>query len=91
MTLIPEVEAQSPRTSTGLPGGYMAPGSGAYPPRNVSEASRSQRNPRVKTCIPRADSAGNRNVTSFVRVGMQSLHATHDIIRLCDPWIARSF
>ena len=69
----------------------MAPRSGAYAPRNISEASRSKRNPRVKTCIPRADRAGNRNVSGFVRVGMESLHATYEFMRLCDPWTARTF
>jgi hypothetical protein len=39
-------------------------------------------------CIPRADRAVNRDVTDFVRVGMESLQVTYNFLGLCDPWAA---
>jgi hypothetical protein len=56
----------------------MAPGSYFFAPRNRPETPGSKITPRVKTCIPRSDRAGNRNVTGFVRVGMESLQITYD-------------
>lgn len=78
MTLIAQGRDSEPRSSVRLPGGYMAPRSGAYALRHRDKVPGSKRNPSVKTCIPRSDRAGNRNVTSFVRVGMESLQITYD-------------
>ncbi|KGO58568.1 Glycoside hydrolase, superfamily [Penicillium expansum] len=36
--LFPEVEVQDPRSYFGLPGGYLAPGSGFFAPKNRTEA-----------------------------------------------------
>ena len=38
MTLVPEVEVQDPRSYFGLPGGYLAPGSGFFASRTRTEA-----------------------------------------------------
>ena len=85
------MEAQDPRSYVGLPGGYVAPRSCFFAPRNGTKVSRSKRAPRAKTCIPRAGRAVNRNVTDFVRVGMESLQATYDSLGLCDSWAAHMF
>jgi hypothetical protein len=57
---------------------YIAPRCGAYAPKHRDKVPGSKRNPRVKTYIPRADRAGNRNVTGFMRVGIESLQITYD-------------
>ena len=85
------MEAQDPRNYVGFPGGYVAPRSCFFAPRNGTKVSRSNRAPRAKMCIPKAGRAVNKNVTDFVRVGMDSLQVTYDVLGLCDSWAAHMF
>jgi hypothetical protein len=73
MTLIARGRDLEPRGSVRLPRCYIAPRSGVYALRHRDKVPGSKRNPRVKICISRSDRASNRNVTSFVRVGIESL------------------
>jgi hypothetical protein len=50
MTLVPEVEVQDPRSYFGLPGGYLAPGSGFFASRNRTEAPGSYLAPTERSC-----------------------------------------
>ena len=62
-----------------------------YAPRNRTKVSGSERTPRAKMWVPGAGRAVNRNLTDFVRVGMESVQITYDFLGLCHLWAASTF
>ena len=67
MTLVPEVEVQDPRSYFGLPGGYLAPGSGFFAPRNYTEAPGSYLAPRAQPSFPGLIELDPGNLKSIYR------------------------
>ena len=71
---------KGPRSYVGLPRVYLTPRSCLYAPRNCTKDSRSERTPRAKTCVSGAGRAVNRNLTGFIRVGIESVQVTYDFL-----------
>ena len=85
------MEVLDPRSYVGFTGGYVAPRSWFFVPRNCTKAFGNKRIPRAKIGIPRTDRAVNRGVTDFMWVGIESLQVTYDFLGLYDPWQLTSF
>jgi hypothetical protein len=71
------VDVKGPRSYVVFPGVYLTPRNCLYAPRNRTNVSGSERTPRAKTFVPGAGRAVNRNVTDFVRVGMESVQVMY--------------